>query len=154
MADALALAKSAFASIHAYPMRLIRSTLAVFLILLFVVSSNRCLLAAAFPGEVEQCCEQEHPPGKSDRELPCDGQGCASCATLESGANLASLVPLALPAPVWTEDEVFAALMRRLVAVAMDEVRAPAPDPAAIPPPPWGEVMTKALPVRGPSLVA
>ena len=134
-------------------MRLPRIFFALVLALLFVLGTNRCLIAAAFPGEVEKCCEQERAPGDSSRELPCDGKDCASCATLESGANLAALVPLAMPAPVWTEDEIFAALLRRLVAVVTDEVGAPAPDPAAMPSPPWCDVMSKALPVRGPSLV-
>ena len=132
----------------------LRAILIVSLAFLFVVSTNRCAIAAAFPGEVEKCCEQERAPGGSDRESPCDGKGCASCATLESGVNLAALVPLALPAPVWTEDRLFAELMRRLAAVAVDEVDVFTPDPAAIPPPPWCDVMVKALPVRGPSLVA
>ena len=135
-------------------MRLPRIFFALLLALLFVLGTNRCLIAAAFPGEVEKCCEQERPPGNADRESPCDGKDCASCATLESGANLAALVPLAMPATVWTEADSFAALMRRLVAVVMVEVRAAPPDPSAIPPPPWCDVMMKALPVRGPSVVA
>ena len=141
-------------SIHCAHMRFLRAILVVCFALLLVVGTNRCLIAAAFPGGVEKCCEQERPPGKSDRELPCDGKDCASCATLESGANLAAMVPLAMPAPVWIEDEVFAALMRLLVAVVVHEVCPPAPDPAAMPSQPWRDVMSKALPVRGPSLVA
>ena len=135
-------------------MRLPRVFFALFLALLFVVSTNRCAIAAAFPSEVEKCCEQERAPGDLDRGFPSDGKDCAPCATLESGANLSSLTPLAVPAPVWTEADKFGELMRRLAAARVENVIAPPPDPAAIPPPPWCDVMTKTLPVRGPSLVA
>ena len=133
-------------------MRLIRSTLAVFLTLSFVVATNRCAIAAAFP-EVEKCCEEERAPGDSDRGSPCDGKDCASCATLESGVHLASLVPLTIVTPVWTDAEDFAELMRRLAVAAVEDALAPPPDPAEMPSPPWCDVMSKALPVRGPSLV-
>ena len=131
-----------------------RTILVAFLGLLFVVSTNRCAIAAAFPGEAtEECCPSERAPGESERGLPC-GKECAPCATLESGVNLAALVPLSVPAPVWTEAYEFAELMRRLWVAVVAEVSAAPPDPAAIPPPPWCDVMMKALPVRGPSLVA
>ncbi len=135
-------------------MRSFRAIFIVFFALLFVFATNRCVIAAAFPGQVEKCCEDERAPSESERGSPCDGMGCAQCATLESGVNLAALVPLALPAPLWTEEHEFAALMRRLVATVVEEVCAPVRDPAAMPSPPWLDVMTKALPVRGPSLVA
>lgn len=135
-------------------MRLPRVFFALLLALLFVVSTNRCVIAAAFPSEVEECCPNEKLPGESERDLPCDGKDCASCATLESGANLAALVPLSLPAPVWTEDQDFAAWMLRLLAILVAEVGVPGNDPATLPSLTWLEVMTKALPVRGPSLVA
>jgi len=131
-----------------------RAIFVAFLSLLFVFSTNRCAIAAAFPSEVEECCANERAPGDSERGLPCGAKECAPCATLESGVNLAALAPLAVPAPVWTEDYELAALMRRLAVAAAEEVSAAPPDPAAIPPPPWCDVMTKALPVRGPSLVA
>lgn len=135
-------------------MRSPRIIFVFFLGLLLALGTNRCLIAAAFPGEVEKCCEQERTPCESDRKSPCDGKDCAPCATLESGANLASLVPLVLPAPVLTEDEDFAALLRRLMALVVDEVRVSAPDPAVLPLQTWCDVLSKALPVRGPSLVA
>lgn len=135
-------------------MRFLRLILFAALALLFVVSTNRCVIAAAFPGEVKECCPDEQPSDKSGSDRPCDGKGCASCATLESGANLAALVPLAMPAPVRSEDRLLAELMRRLAAVAVDEVGGFTPDPAAMPSPPWCDVMSRALPVRGPSLAA
>ena len=135
-------------------MRFVRTILFVALALLFVVSTNRCVIAAAFPGEVKECCPDEQSSGKSEGDRPCDGTGCAPCATLESGVNLAALIPLSVPAPVWTEAYEFAELMRMLAATVVEDVAAAPPDPAAIPPPPWCDVMVKALPVRGPSLVA
>ncbi len=127
---------------------------AIALALLFVVSTNRCAIAAAFPSEVEECCPGEKPTGESERGLPCGGKDCAPCATLESGVHLTSLVPLTITAPVWTDDDGWVEMMRRLAVAAVEEVSADPPDPAAIPPPPWCDVMMKALPVRGPSLVA
>ena len=113
-------------------MRLPRIFFALFLALLFVLGTNRCLIAAAFPGEVDKCCEQEHAPGDSDRGFPCDGKNCAPCATLESGVNFATLAPFAVPAPVWTEAHEFGELMRLLAATLVEDVVATPPDPAAI----------------------
>lgn len=127
---------------------------AALLALMFVFSTNRCAIAAAFPDEVDVCCEDERVPGDSERGLPCGGKDCAPCATLESGVNLAALTPLAVPAPVWTEACEFAELMQRLAATVVEEGSAAPPDPAAIPMPSWCDVMMRALPVRGPSLVA
>ena len=135
-------------------MQFLRAIFVVFFALLFEFSTNRCAIAAAFPGEVGECCENERAPDDSERGLPCSGRECAPCATLESGVNLTALTPLAAPARVWTDDEDFAELMRRLAVAVVEEISAAPPDPAAIPPPPWCDVMTKALPVRGPSLVA
>ncbi|MEO8353573.1 MAG: hypothetical protein ABI680_17730 [Chthoniobacteraceae bacterium] len=135
-------------------MRSFRAIFVAFLALLFLFSTNRCVIAAAFPDEVEECCPGEISSGESERGLPCGGKDCVPCASLESGVNLASLVPFALAAPVWTDDVEFAELMRRLAVTALQDVAADPPDPAAIPPPPWCDVMVKALPVRGPSLVA
>ena len=135
-------------------MRSLRIILFVAFALLFVVSTNRCVIAAAFPGEVKECCPDDQSSGKSGSDRPCNGKDCESCATLESGATLAALAPLAVTAPVWTEDRLLAELTRRLADVAVDEVDLFTSDPAAIPPPPWCDVMVMALPVRGPSLVA
>ena len=131
-----------------------RAIFAAFLALVFVFSTNLCAIAAAFPDEVEVCCEDERVPGDSERGLPCGGKDCAPCATLESGVNLAALNPLAVPAPVWTKACEFADLMRRMAAGFVEEGSAAPPDPAAISVPSWCDVMMKALPVRGPSLVA
>ena len=135
-------------------MRFSRAICSLIFSLVFVVATNRCAIAAAFPDEVEECCPSEKPSGESERGLPCGGKDCAPCATLESGVNLASLVPLTIAAPVWTDDVEFAEWIRRLAVTALQEVPAAPPDPAAIPPPPWCDVMAKALPVRGPSLLA
>lgn len=135
-------------------MQSVRAIFVAFLALLFVFSTNRCAIAAAFPGEVEECCPSETPPGESERGSPCGGNDCAPCATLESGVHLATLVPLTITAPVWTDAEDFAELMRRLMVAAVEDAPMALPDPAAIPPPPWCDLLTKALPVRGPSLVA
>ena len=62
-----------------------RAIFVAFLALLFVFSTNRCAIAAAFPGEVEECCPNEKSSGDSERGLPCGGKDCAPCATLESG---------------------------------------------------------------------
>lgn len=134
-------------------MQVFRAISVAILALLFVFSTNRCAIAAAFPAEVEECCPNEKSSGESERGLPCGGKDCAPCATLESGVNLASLAPLSVSAPVWTESYEFAELMQRLAATVVKEGCNAPPDPAAIPPPPWCDVMMKALPVRGPSLV-
>ena len=135
-------------------MRHLRSIAAVFFALLFVVSTNRCLIASTFQGASQECCEHERGPVDSNRSLPCGETGCDTCLTLESGANLASLVPAALPAPVWTDVHEFMALMRRLTATVVTEASFSPPDIAWIPTPTWLEVVKRALPVRGPSLVA
>ena len=113
-------------------MQAVRAIFAAFLALLFVFSTNRCAIAAAFPGEVEDCCSSEQPLGESERGLPCGGKDCVPCATLESGVHLASLVPLTIIAPVWTDAEDFAELMRRLMVAAVEDVPAAPPDPAAM----------------------
>lgn len=135
-------------------MQAFRAILTALLALLFVVSTNLCAIAAAFPGEIEECCEHEQAPGNSEHGLPCNGKECAPCLTLESGVNLAALAPFVVPAPVWTEDHDFAEFMRRMVAAAIQEVPAPPPNAEQIPSPPWFDVMKKAQPVRGPSHVA
>ncbi len=138
-------------------MRSLRAILFAAFAVLFVVSTNRCVIAAAFPdvkGGAAECCLSEKSTGESERSQPCSENDCAPCVTLDSGVNLASLVPLVLPVPVWTEAGDLAELMKRLAAVVAKESCKAPPDPAAIPPPPWCDVMMKALPVRGPSLVA
>lgn len=135
-------------------MRAFRAILIICLALLFVVSTNRCAIAAAFPVEVEKCCPSEQTPGESEHGSPCSGTDCGLCATLESGVNLSALTPLTVTAPVWTEDHDIVELMRRLAAAAVEEVPAAPPDPVSIPAPAWFDVMKKALPVRGPSLAA
>lgn len=135
-------------------MQPIRAIVVALLALLFVFSTNRCVIAAAFPAEVEECCPTEQPSRESERGLPCGGKDCLPCATLESGVHPTSLVPLTIVAPGWSDAEDFAELLRRMAVAAVKDAPASPPDPVAIPPPPWCDVMTKALPVRGPSLVA
>jgi hypothetical protein len=133
-------------------MRPIHAILVFCLALLFVGSTNRCAIAAAYPAEVEKCCAGEQAPADSDHGKPCGESGCAPCATL--GVNLAALTPLAVPAPVWTEECEIAEVIRRLAEAIVAVVAEPPPDPASIPAPPWLNVMKNSLPVRGPSLVA
>jgi hypothetical protein len=116
-------------------MRACRAMFAVFLALLFVYSTNRCVIAAAFPEKVEECCAGEKPGGESERGLPCGGQDCAPCATLENGVHPSSLMPLTITAPVWTEAEDLSELMRRLVIAAVEQGSVAPPDSAAMPPP-------------------
>lgn len=136
------------------PMRLFRPISAALMAFVFVFSTNRCAIAAAFPIQVEECCPGENPSGDSEAGLTCSGNDCLQCATLDSGVHPASLVPLTATAPVWTEAHEFAERMRRLAIAVVQEVSAAPPDRATYPPPPWCVVMMKALPVRGPSLVA
>ena len=135
-----------------FVMRSLRAILAVFIALLIVFSTNRCVVAASVEGEVEHCCEAQTPGTESERGLPANGMDCAPCLTLESGVNLAALVPLAVPAPVWAEDREIAEFLQLLTAMEADVAPAAPPDPATMPAPLWNVVMKKALPVRGPSL--
>lgn len=113
-------------------MRSLHAILAAFFALLFVVSTNRCVIAAAFPMEVE-CCKGEQAPQNSERSLPCGGKDCAPCATLETGAHLASLVPLTITAPEWRDEDDLARLLRRLALAAMGDSPAPPPSAESLP---------------------
>ena len=123
-------------------------------VLLFVISTNRCAIAAAFPNEVEECCENERGSTIPSPASPCGANGCAPCTTLDSGVNLAALAPLSAAAPVWTEDQEFAELVRRLALAARWSPPVVHQDVGAIPSPPWSDVLKKALPVRAPSTLA
>ena len=131
-------------------MRSFRTICIALLAVLFVFSTNRCLIGAALPERVDDCCQTEGAPERT----PCDTKTCAPCATLESGANRVFLLPVVAPVPEWLSDAAMAEFWRQLLAAIVEEVVVEPPDPATIAAPPWLDGMTKALPVRGPSLVA
>ena len=131
-------------------MRIVRAILAPLFAVLFVVAANSCLIAAVVPGIAEACCEQE---GTGAEGQPCSGDDCVPCLTLENGVNLSSLVPASLPAPIFAEDAMFAALLRERVADATLEPQYAHGTPEPLPPP-WSGVVKKAVPVRGPAVLA
>jgi hypothetical protein len=135
-------------------MRAFRAILAVFCALLFGVCPSGCLIAAAFPEAVDACCESERAPDDSGSGQPCGVDSCAPCVTLRTGVNLSAISIPVLPAPLWTESQELAEMMARLMAAAEEDVRTTGLDPTAIPPPPWSDVMKRAVPVRGPSVLS
>jgi hypothetical protein len=130
-----------------------RFILAVLTALAWIVSSNSCLLAASLGPEADACCEHERGVPDSEGSQPCGGAECGKCATLDSGINVSVLVPLAAPAPQWMEDVVLSQLLRELLQLSVREVPFEPPNPD-IPRSTWCDVVKKALPVRGPSLVS
>lgn len=135
-------------------MRALRAIFFVCLSLLFVFSTNRCVIAAALPANVEECCPDEQAPGESDSGAPCSGRDCSLCVLAVGGANVSAQGMLTVCAPVWAEDQGMAELVRRLAAAAVVEVPVAIVDVESMRPPAWFDVMKKALPVRGPSLAA
>ena len=133
-------------------MRHVRIFTALLLALLWVPSTGFCMLAASFPQTFGICCECDHPT-ENDSEAPRHDDSCNQCVTLESGVNLSSLVPTVAPLPSWCENDEFAQLMRRLMEAVSEEV---ADIPPLVsqwsPPPRHAALLTKAQPVRGPSL--
>jgi hypothetical protein len=121
------------------------------LLALWLTGANGCVIAAAFPGDVAAPCEC----GEAHEEERGCGTDCAPCVTLESGVNLGSLTPVAVPPPTWTE-------LKRLLLVelakAQEKAGESAIDVATSPPPVvrsvWRVFVGKALPVRGPSSIA
>jgi hypothetical protein len=145
-------------------MRIFRAILALSLALLWFPMTNSCAIAAAWPGMFPAACECEHGESEGDgcgeREgeeggnIPCPGQDCAPCATLESGVNLAALAPLVMPPANWRELADFTAMLRVLAERASELLSEPPPVPPPSPPPATRDVVSMALPVRGPSLIA
>jgi hypothetical protein len=77
----------------------------------------------------------------------------SECVTLESGINVSVLTPLAAPIRNWMEDAILSQILVDLFSSSVREVPFEPPNPD-IPPSTWCDVVKKALPVRGPSLVA
>lgn len=134
-------------------MRTIRSILAVLCALIWIVSANNCLLAASFESVPDACCESDLPDPSHDHSKPCVPGGCAPCVTLESGINPATLHPLLAPDPSWIEDRQLSELLLTLTALSMEEITY-VPPRVGEPPPVWHDVVKRALPVRGPSVIA
>ena len=135
-------------------MRHVRIFTALFLALLWVPSTGHCLLAVTFPKIFGPCCECDRSE-KEDGQPPCTDNTCDQCTVLGSGVNLSSLVPTVAPCPLWSENDEFAQLMRRLVETVSEEVTDLQPlVPQWISPPRHAVLLTKAQPVRGPSRVA
>ena len=134
-------------------MRPFRFILAVLTALAWIVSSNCCLLATEFGPELDACCEHDSPDPDSRQAPPCGIGECGKCLTFDSGINLSVLNPLVAPAPDWTEDMALSRLIGDLILLSVRDVPLEPPDPG-VPPSRWCDVVTKALPVRGPSLVA
>jgi hypothetical protein len=130
------------------PMRLSRTILASLFALLFLVSTNSCLIAAAFPGVVASCCENERSGAGETGEA-----GSCECAAVE-----APVVPVVLtvvrPVPQWTPEGPLTEWMARLRATAREPLAVRLPDDGVIPRSSWPDVVKRCQPVRGPSFVA
>ena len=135
-------------------MRHVRIITALFLALLWVESSSHCLLAANFPKVFGVCCPCDRDATNGSKGQP-DGGTCYQCVTLESGVNLSALAPVAVPVSAFWEDDALARWLRRSIELAAMEVaEVPESVPVWSPPPTRTVTLTKALPVRGPSLAA
>ena len=133
-------------------MRHVRIITALILVLLWVPSVGHCLLAANFPDVFGVCCECDGD-GTGGSKAPADEGTCNQCVTLETGVNLGVLVPLAVPSPIFLEEDELAQWLRRIIELAAMEVaEAPRAVPVWSPPPIRTVTLTKAQPVRGPSL--
>jgi hypothetical protein len=142
-------------------MRMFRAILAIALALLWVPMTNSCLIASQSPNLFPAACGcDDESSGCGDEEpvkephRSCPGQDCLPCATLESGVNLAALMPATLPEASWRELLDFSEMMRLTQEHAEDLLSEPPPLPPPSPPPGIREVVSMALPVRGPSLFA
>ena len=135
-------------------MRHIRIITALILALLWVPSTAHCLLAAEFPKAFGPGCECD---GKATdgNKAPAEDGTCNQCVTLETGVNLGSLVPVSVPSPIFREEDALAQWLRRSIELAaMEAAGAPPSVPVWSPPPVRTVTLTKARPVRGPSLAA
>lgn len=144
-------AKIPRASIHLPLMRLFRSILCTLLALLWWPVTNSCLVASSFPELMAVACEcgTEH----EENNGPYGTKDCPSCATLESGVNLAALQQPVVPPVMWTVTDSLVELLEKLARLE-SQVRLRQPPIPPIPPPVWRHDVTRAQPVRGPSLEA
>ena len=129
-----------------------RTILALLAAALFVVSTNSCALASAFPGTVDACCESDVPAPATDHPEPGHGADCPPCTTLESGAPISAVAPLLLATVTWLEDATLGELLRLQAQAAEQAPPQIDETPPRVPPPSWRDFGIKALPVRGPSL--
>ena len=135
-------------------MRRLRIITALFLALLWVPSTGHCLLAATFPNVFADFCECDGD-ATGGGKAPADEGTCNQCVTLENGVNLSALTPAAAPLSAFWEDDALALCLRRLMELAAMEVaELPESVPVWSPPPTRTVTLTKAQPVRGPSLGA
>ncbi len=135
-------------------MRRLRIITAVILALLWVPSAGHCLLAATFPQMFGACCECESETGDGHEE-PMDEGSCTQCVTLETGVNLSVLSPIPVPVPpFWEEDALTRWVRRAAELTAMETAGLPEREPVWSPPPLRTVTLTKARPVRGPSIAA
>ena len=135
-------------------MRHIRIITALFLALLWVPSVGHCLLAANFPNTFADFCECDGG-ATGGGKAPADEGTCNQCVTLENGVNLSALTPAAAPLSAFWEDDALARWLRRSIELAAMEVaEVPRSVPVWSPPPARTVTLTKAQPVRGPSLGA
>ena len=135
-------------------MRHVRIITALFLALLWVPSVGHCLLAATFPEVFGACCECDRDATNGNKGQSDDGT-CNQCVTLENGVNLSALAPVAVPVSAFWEEDVMAQWLRRSLELATMEVaEVPESVPVWSPPPTRTVTLTKAQPVRGPSLAA
>ena len=126
-------------------MPFVRTLIAALLFLAWMPATNSCLLAAAFPESIPDCCGNE---GGGDSST------CAQCVTLENGFQRSLLQPLTLDTPTVVEDAWLSEIMRAMQREVSDE---PLRAVREAPPPSlrlWTFVVRTALPVRGPSLAA
>ena len=135
-------------------MRRFRIITALILALLWVPSVGHCLLAANFPQVFGPCCECDRDATDGSKGQP-DDRTCYQCVTLENGVNLSSLAPVAVPVSAFWEDDALARWLRRSIElVAMEVAEVPESVLVWSPPPTRTVTLTKAQPVRGPSLAA
>ena len=135
-------------------MRRFRIITALFLALLWVPSVGHCLLAANFPNTFTDFCECDGD-ATGGGKAPADEGTCYQCVILENGVNLSSLAPVAVPVSAFWEDDALARWLRRSIEwAAMEVAEVPESVPVWSPPPTRTVTLTKALPVRGPSLAA
>ncbi len=135
-------------------MRHVRIVTALILALLWVPSVGHCLLAATFPKVFGPCCECDRDT-TDGKKAPSYNETCNQCVTLENGVNLSALAPVAVPVSAFWEDDALARWLGRSIELATVEVaEVPESVPVWSPPPTRTVTLTKAQPVRGPSLAA
>lgn len=136
---------SAVIGIDYVRMSLLRLIIIALLLVVWLPTGNACTLAAVFPENFSDCCDQNEAT-----ESSCSS--CAECATLEKAVAAFPLQPFAPRVLQQREDEWLTRLMLLLSARA--EIRLPLIEFCSSPPerPLWQLIVSTALPVRGPSV--